>query len=577
MSLTHTAGDGVVWPSTRPTLYGSRHAISAGHYLAAAAGFAVLEAGGNAVDAGCAAGIALGVVQPDLVNFAGVAPIILRLADGRVETIAGLGHWPKSLPPDLFIREHGGKIPPGVLNTVVPAAPDAWITALKRHGTMSFSEVAAAAIHLAADGFAAHEGLAKISSQQAEAFRQWPENSKLFLPGGRPLLTGQLVLQSDLARTIQYMADEERSAIGQGREAGLEAARRAFYCGDIAREIDAFMRREGGYLTYEDLSAFSSRLEPALIRSWRGHELMTCGPWCQGPVLTTALLMLERCGLGDLRHNSADYLHLIIEVQKLAFADREHYYGDPRFVDVPMDYLLSDERIARRIGLIRQDRAMPEMPGAEDAGPATLSGSTKPLPDLEPDTSYVCVVDRWGNTFSATPSDGAWESPMIPGLGIIPSMRGVQSRPDPRHPSGVAPGKRPRLTPNPAIMVTSDGGVMPFGTPGGDVQTQAMLQVVLNVMHFGMPVQAAIEAPRVATYNFPSSFAPFDYFPGQVAVESRIDPAVQDELARRGHRLKAWQAWESLAGSVEMIRAHPRTGLLETGADPRRAAYAIVI
>lgn len=577
MNVSNTGIGDDAWPSTRPTLYGTRHAISVGHYSAAAAGFAVLEAGGNAIDAGCAAGIALGVVQPDIVNFAGVAPIILRLADGRVETIAGLGHWPASFPPDLFMREHGGQMPPGVLITVVPAAPDAWITALKRHGTMSFGEVASAAIHLAAHGFAAHQSLASISTKQAEAFRRWPENSKLFLPGGRPLRTGELVVQSDLARTIRYMADEEQATLGQGREAGLEAARGAFYRGDIAREIDAFMKREGGYLTYEDLSTFHSRLEPALTRSWRGHQLMTCGPWCQGPVLTTALLMLERCGLGDIRHNSADYLHLLVEVLKLAFADREHYYGDPRFVDVPMDALLADERIAQRIELIRRDRAMPEMPAAERGLPEALSASTKHLPRIDADTSYVCVVDRWGNTFSATPSDGAWESPMIPGLGIIPSMRGVQSRPDPRHPSGVAPGKRPRLTPNPAIMVTADGGVMPFGTPGGDVQAQAMLQVLLNVMHFGMHVQAAIEAPRVATYNFPSSFAPFDYFPGRLAVEQRIDPAVQQELERRGHILHAWPAWEGLAGSVEMIKRDPHTGLLATGADPRRAAYAIAI
>jgi gamma-glutamyltranspeptidase/glutathione hydrolase len=373
------------------------------------------------------------------------------------------------------------------------------------------------------------------------------------------------------------MVDEERAALSQGREAGLEAARRAFYCGDIAREIDAFMKREGGYLAYEDLATFASRIEPALRRPWRGHELLTCGPWCQGPVLTTALLMLERCGLGDLRHDSADYMHLLIEVLKLAFADREYYYGDPQFVDVPLDVLLSDERIARRIALISRERAMPEMPAAEHGTPGLPVPNAGPLPTVEPDTSYVCVVDRWGNAFSATPSDGAWESPMVPGLGIIPSMRGVQSRPDPRHPSGVAPGKRPRLTPNPALMVTADGGVMPFGTPGGDVQVQAMLQVLLNVMHFGMPVQAAIEAPRVATYNFPSSFAPFDYFPGRITVEDRIDPAVRQELERRGHVVVVWPAFESLGGSVEMIQSDPKTGLLAAGADPRRAAYAMAI
>ena len=577
MSHLYAESSTKVLASTRPTLYGTRHAISAGHYLAAAAGFAILEAGGNAIDAGCAAGIALGVVQPDIVNFAGVAPIMLRMADGAVETIAGLGHWPASLPADLFMREHGGVIPPGVRRTVVPAAPDAWICALKRHGTMSFGDVAGAAIHLAADGFAAHEGLAQASSAHAKEYARWPQNAELFLPGGSPLKEGQLLIQRELAQTIRFMADEERGALKKGREAGLDAARNAFYSGDIAREIDAFMKREGGYLSFDDLAAFHSAIEPALRRRWRGHELMTCGPWCQGPALVTALLMFEKLGMTDLKHNSADYLHLLVEVLKLALSDREHYYGDPKFVDVPLEYLLSDERIARRIAMIRREQAIPGMPPPDNGVAQPLRASSEALPRIEKDTSYVCVVDKWGNAFSATPSDGASSAPIIPGLGIVPSTRGSQSRPDPRHPSGVAPGKRPRLTPNPAMLVTSSGGVMPFGTPGGDVQIQAMLQVLLNVMHFGMEVQVAIEAPRIATYSFPSSFAPFDYFPGRVAMEGRISREVRAELARRGHEIQDWADWAGLAGSVELIKSDPASGLLAAGADPRRSAYAIAI
>src|SRR5690349_3969467 len=238
-------------PSARPTLYGSRHAVSAGHYLAAGAGFSILESGGNAIDAGCAAGIALGVLQPDLVNEAGVAPIMIRLADGTVESIAGLGWWPKALPPDLFMREHGGKIPDGVLRTVVPAAPDAWITALKRHGTMRFADVAAAAIRFAAEGFAVYPLLARsIASHQAE-YRRWPGNTAVFLPQGRVPEPGEKLVQTALAATLQFMADQDRAA-GPDRMAGLNAARDAFYTGDIAREIAAFQKREGGYLAMSD-------------------------------------------------------------------------------------------------------------------------------------------------------------------------------------------------------------------------------------------------------------------------------------------------------------------------------------
>jgi gamma-glutamyltranspeptidase/glutathione hydrolase len=564
----------------RPTIHGTRHAISAGHYLAASAGFSILEAGGNAVDAGVAAGIALGVLQPDLVNVAGVAPILIRLADGTTESIAGLGWWPKSLPADLFMREHGGDIPDGVLRTVVPAAPDAWIAALQRHGTMRFADVAASAIRFAAEGFSVYPLLAaSIASHEAE-YRRWESNSAVFLPNGLPPRAGEKFVQSDLARTLQYMADQDRAA-GSDRLAGLDAAHHAFYRGDIARSIVDFQHQQGGYLSMEDLAEYQSPIEPVVRRRWRDHELITCGPWCQGPALQQALALVEHVGIDGLEHNSADYLHRIAECLNLALADREYHFGDPNFVDVPIDDLLDPVTIARRAVAVRDERAFGRMP--EPPGGSTTVGNipylyrNKELPRVEADTSYCCAVDRWGNAFSATPSDGSANVPVVPGLGIAPSGRGSQSRPDPRHPAGVAPGKRPRLTPNPALLVTESGGVMPFGTPGGDVQIQAMLQVLLNVMHFGMDLQSAIEAPRVASYNFPSSFAPFEYFPGRLAVESRIDKATRNELASRGHIVQDWPEWTWLAGSVEAILTDPEKGMIGAGADPRRPAYAIAI
>jgi gamma-glutamyltranspeptidase / glutathione hydrolase len=562
--------------SHRPTIQGTRHAVSAGHYLAAAAGFTILEAGGNAIDAGCAAGIALAVLQPDLVNVAGVAPILVRLSDGSVESIAGLGGWPKSLPADIFMRQHGGKIPEGVLRTVVPAAPDAWITALRRHGTMRFHDIVAPAIRFAAEGFAIYPLLAASIASHAHEYRRWASNTALFLPNGRVPEAGDKFVQTDLANTLRFMADQDRAA-GADRMKGLQAAHDAFYKGDIARAIIAYQEQEGGYLTMDDLASYHSAIEPVVRRAWRGHELLTCGAWCQGPALQEALALVEHLGLDGLAHNSADYLHRIVACLNLALADREYYFGDPNFVDVPLDDLLDPATIARRAAAVRDDRAFREMPPPLDFARPDFTASERDLPRVEADTSYCCVVDRWGNAFSATPSDGSGNVPVVPGLGITPSGRGSQSRPDPRHPAGVAPGKRPRLTPNPAMLLTRDGGVMPFGTPGGDVQTQAMLQVLLNIMHFGMDPQTAIEAPRVASYSFPSSFAPFDYFPGRLAVEGRIDVSVRDELAARGHEIREWPDWTWLAGSVEVVLSDPSNGMLAAGADPRRPAYAIAI
>lgn len=562
----------------RPTIAVTRHAIAAGHYLAATAGFDVLQAGGNAIDAGVAAGIALGVVQSDLVNCAGVAPIMIYLAEKReVVTIAGLGTWPRALDPEFFMREHGGKIPLGVLRTVVPAAPDAWITALRRYGTMSFGEVAGAAARLARDGFPMYPLMAASLEKHAERHASWPSSAAVYLPGGKPPKTGDVFVQANLAASLQYMIDEEKAASARGREAGLQAAHDAFYRGDIAKKIVAFIKEQGGLLSAEDLAAYRSPVGPAERRRFGDIEVFTCGAWCQGPVLLQTLALLDGIDLKALGHNSADYVHTLTEALKLAFADREAYYTDPAIGRVPLATLISSEYAAERRKLIRPDRAWPEMPPPGELGAMEQKlQASAPNPFPEPDTSYVCAADRWGNLFSATPSDGSYGSPVVPGVGFIPSNRGSQSRPDPRHPAGVAPGKRPRLTPNPALAIKGDGAeLLPFGTPGGDVQTQAMLQVLLNIFVHGQDVQSAIEAPRFAGYSYPSSFAPYDYYPGRLSIEGRFPEEVIDDLARRGHKIDRWPDWNWLAGAVCAIKSTPARGLLEAGADPRRAAYAL--
>jgi gamma-glutamyltranspeptidase/glutathione hydrolase len=293
-------------------------------------------------------------------------------------------------------------------------------------------------------------------------------------------------------------------------------------------------------------------------------------------MLAQALLMVERAGLDGLKHNEPAYIHLLIEVLKAAFADREYHYGDPRFVDVGLSTLLSDEHIGKRVAGIDRSKAMPDMPPNlyHNSGPFTAA--TRPS-ERDPDTSYLCVVDRWGNAFSATPSDASWRAPVVPGLGIVPSCRGTQSRPDPKHPSGVAPGKRPRLTPNPAILLRDDGSVMPFGAPGGDSQVQAMLQVALNAFHFGMDIQEAIDAPRVISLSFPNSFAPYNHYPGLMALEDRFTPGIVDALTGLGHKIEMLPAYSRRFASVEAILYQPKTGFFRSGADPRQPAYAMTI
>jgi len=580
----------------RPVVYGRRHMVAAGHHLAAQAGFAILEAGGNAVDAGVAAILTLAVVQPDMVNVAGVAPILIHMAaSGETVSISGLGTWPKLASTDLFQRDYGGEIPEGLLRTVVPGAPDAWITALERYGTMRFADIAAVPIRLAGDGFATHEFLSDRLKEYEESYRRWPSNAAIYLANGRPPEPGERFVQRDLAGTLQYMVDEEAAAASGGRPAGLQAARDAFYRGDIAATIVRYHEENGGLLRMEDMAAFRVGNEPPVSTRYKDLDVYACGPWCQGPVLLQMLNMLEPVDLKALGHNSPDYIHMVTETIKLAFADRERHYGDPRFVDVPIDGLLSKDYAAVRCRLIDQRRACPKMPPAGD--PATCGAETpapldeprvSPLPEPvahpyalpagEPklaDTSYAGVVDRHGNVFSGTPSDPSWDGIVIPGTGLVPSTRGSQSRGDPRHPSSVVGGKRPRLTPNPAIVFRKGRPIMPIGTPGGDAQAQSMLQVILNVFEFGMDVQSAVEAPRFMSQSFPNSFAPNQYYPGRLNLEPRFGPAAGEALAARGHTVYWWPDWYWRLGSVCAILVNEGTGLLHAGADPRHESYAV--
>ena len=580
----------------RAKYFGTRHAAASGHYLAAQAAFQILEAGGNAVDAGVAGGIALGVVESLMVGFAGVAPILIYLAEtDEVVTVAGVGTWPKAASAEYFQKHHGG-ILDGILATVVPAAPDAWITCLEEFGTMCWGDVAAPAIRYARDGFVMYPLMAELINGREEQFRGFPESAKIYLPGGRPPEPGDLFVQADLANSMQFLADEERAHAKRGREAGLGAARRAFYEGDLAGRIVHHHAENGGLLRAEDLAGYRVRIEPPCRTRFGGDiEVFTGGPWGQGPAMLEALNILDDFDLAAMGHNSTPYIHAAIEAIKLAAADREAYFGDPLFVDVPIEALLSKEHAQARRRMIRADEAWPEVPPAGE-----VAGAKWPSPEqceagkrgaaeadaaapIHGDTSYVCVVDRHGNAFSATPSDGNGGGDVIPGTGFLPSMRGKGGRADPNHPAAATPGARSRMTGGPALAVRDGRWFMPFGTPGSDNQFQAMLQVFLNVFVFGMDPQEAVEAPRFNTHSFYQTLQPIPphgYEPGSLYLERRIDAATGAALAAKGHKVDWWPEWGPEAGHVDIatvcaILADRRTGVLHAAHDPRRVSGAL--
>ena len=562
---------------------GRRWMVSAGHPLAAQAAARVLEAGGNAIDAGVAAGFMLGVVHPDMVSFAGVAPILVhRAGTGETFEVSGVGPYPRKATADFFRAHCGGQIPPGVLRTVVPASPDSWCVALERWGTWSFKDAVAPALECAERGFPLSTFSAAMISGNADRYRRYPIGAALYLPGGEPRAPGDLFVQAELAETIKLMVEAETRARRRGRARAIRAARDVFYKGEIARRIVEFHAQEGGLLTAEDLADFHAEVAPALRVGFRDYEVAACGFWCQGPVLLQMLNLIEPFDFAALGHNSPRALHLLVEAMKLAFADREAYYGDPRHVKVPADALLAKAYAGTRRALIREDRAWPAMPPAGDPDAMAAvrngpNGSTGPLGAMASgalDTAYVCVVDTLGNGFSATPSDPSVDSPVVPGVGCVVSPRGSQGWLTPGHPSEVAPGKRPRLTPAPAMAFRGGRLFMPFGTPGGDVQQQAMLQVFLNITAFGMPPQPAVEAPRVATRSFPDSFWPHGNSPGQLDVEQSIPVETRAALAALGHAVTERPERDWRSGAVCAIVVRP-DGTLMAGADPRRGAHAI--
>jgi gamma-glutamyltranspeptidase/glutathione hydrolase len=345
----------------------SRFVASTNHYLATMAAVRILEAGGNAVDAGVAAGLCINVVQPDMTNLGGVAPIILYDAKSDdVVSISGVGSWPAAASIDFFMREYDGVIQRGIHCVVLPAAVDCWLTALERYGTMTLGEVAASAIELADRGFPVNHFLAANLESVVEKISGWPSTAEIFLSRGRAPKFGERLVQRDLANTLRMLVEAETGASHISREAGIRAARDRFYTGDIAERVARFYEEQGGFLTLDDLKQFHVDVEQPVKARYRGYDIYGCQPWCQGPTALAALSILDGYDLASLGQGSADSFHLILEALKAAFSDREHYYGDPKFVDVPVAGLMNPDYAATWRERIKTDTAFPDMPEPGD-------------------------------------------------------------------------------------------------------------------------------------------------------------------------------------------------------------------
>lgn len=574
----------------RPHVMGRGGMVTAGHSLAAWWGAEILRRGGNAADAGVAAGLVLNVVHNDMATLSGVAPIVyLDGASGRVHTISGVGRWPASTDAERIMADYAAGRLAGIECTVVPAAADAWITALEAFGTMDWRELAAYPLELARKGFAVHHFMSENVQSNIKGYRDWPENARIFLRDGEAPAPGTVIEQPELAELLSRLdaSEAEAAAAGLSREARMAAVRDRFYRGDVAREMVAHYRELGALLELDDLADFRVGREEPITVDFRGLDVWGCGPWSQGPVFLQALAILRDHDFSQIEPAGPDFFHLVVEALKLAFADLEAHCGDPEFVDVPMAELLSPEYTAARAALIDQGRAFPGMAPYGDPRRGLAAAGDLPLPGaaggeppmqrlrIEPDTSFVSVMDDFGNAFAATPSDSIFVNPIVPGLGVHISRRGAQTRLEPGYPNTVAPRKRPRLTPNP-VVITKDGKpYVSMGTPGANCQPQAMLQVLLYMEVYGMSPQQAVEQPRVATYSFPETQFPYTCRPGLVRVEACVPEATRAELARRGHRVEVVADWAGEMGGVCVVKRDPDTGVLWGGADPRRETYTV--
>ncbi len=582
------------WRPLRPVVRGTRGAVAAGSSQATEAGMRIYHQGGNAVDAGVATMFAAAVFEFSHFGWGGEAPILIRTKDGKVYSIAGVGTAPKLANAALFRNrkptpdeveaaradgEREGPIPStGLMPALVPGMVDSGLTALQKFGTKSFAEVVQPAIELA-DGAPLDDMRSGSISRSVRFFQRWPSSQRVFMPEGKVPRPGDIFRQPDLARTLRAMAAAEKSTKAKGdRAAGIQAVRDYFYRGEIARKIGAFSEQNGGLLRYEDMAAFRLEPEEPLKATYKGYEVYKNGFWTQGAVMVEALNVLDHFDLASMRYNSADYLHTLTEALKLAYADRDSYYADPKFVPAPVE-LLSAAYAARRAREIDPAAASTEFrPGHIELRapmhPANYPGPKTGLSDAlaARDTTCVNTIDRDGVIFSATPS-GAWLPSVIAGdTGIPLTERGQSFLVIEGHPNKIEPGKRPRVTLSPTLVTHNGKPYLAMSTPGGDNQDQSLLQILLAIIEFGMNPQLAVEAPRFQTRHLVSSFDAHAMYPNSLLLDERIPERVYAELARRGHQVERRSAWQN--GAAPTVVRFRETGAIEAGADPFGMRYA---
>lgn len=576
----------------RPVVRGKRGVVAGGHPLSVEAGLRILQSGGNAVDAGVATILAASVIEFSHFSFGGEVPILIKLKGQKVSVIEGMGQAPLKATREFFVNRAaaenttGGLIPAtGPLSATVPAVFDACVTALDQFGTKTLAEVMQPAIELA-DGFPIDELRVQYIKNRAPVFSQWSDAKRIFLPGGVVPKVGDIFVQADLARTMRELVRAERLAsksVRNSRHAGLMAARDYFYRGPIARRIGEYMQANGGLIAAEDFARFQAKVGEPVETDYRGYHVYKAGFWTQGPAFVETLNLLEGFDLKKMGHNSTIYIHTVVEALKLGLADRDRYYGDPNFVKIPARELLSKQYANLRRPLIVTARAsLAQQPGDPQnmkallAGAQPLVGRVSQVPDSEraTDTTCVNVVDKDGNMFSATPS-GAWLPAVVAGnTGVLMGQRLQSSLTDPNSPNVVAPGKRPRITLTPTIVLKNGEPFMVLSTPGGDNQDQALLQVFLNIVEFDMNPQEAVEAPRFDTQHYVSSFDDHEFLPGSLNVEARISIKTVQELNGKGHKVKMQSEWGTLSAPTVIIY-DVKNGVSSAGADPRRSRYAV--
>jgi gamma-glutamyltranspeptidase / glutathione hydrolase len=565
--------------TTRPEIEGTFGVAASTHWIATAVGMATLEKGGNAFDAAAATAFTLQVVEPHLNGPGGDVPIIVNdTRKGTTEVICGQGPAPAKATIAHY-RTLGLDMVPGtgLLAACVPGMFDGWMLLLRDYGTMRLADVLSPAISYARDGYPLVERAHATIATVAELFRRhWPTSAAVYLPGGKVPATGELFTNPRLAQTYARVLREGESA-GGDRVAQIEAARRVWSQGFVAEAIDRFCRTQKvmdtsgephhGVLTGDDMARWHAHIEPPLRYDYGRYTVCKAGPWSQGPVMLQQLALLKGFNLSGADPTGAEFVHLLVECSKLAYADREKFYGDPDFADVPMATLLSDAYNDERRKLVTEKASLELRPGSvkgfgavvklrreEGRVPSALAGGVAGLGAGEPtvgrlgemrgDTVHFDIIDQAGNMISATPS-GGWlqSSPAIPELGFCLGTRAQMFWLEEGHPASLAPGKRPRTTLSPTLALRDGEPYLAWGSPGGDQQDQWTTQLFMRHVEAGMNLQEAIDAPAWHSEHFPISFWPRTARPGVLVVEGRLPKSTVAELARRGHLVEVDADW----------------------------------